>query len=731
MMADDLRLYRDALAALDARIGREIGRLRARYQLSLDEFHGLYISDEQVDALLAQAEQDPGSVRVVPSDGNEGPSAALSVESRWAHVSATFALSAVEQDLLLIALAPELDLRYETLFAYLNDDVTRKWPTADLAARLLTSRSELRDVLQALAPTSRLRANRLIEAIAPPTGRPSQLNEGFALTPSVARFLQGLRLTTVTGDRDTEADDWAALALSTADADALGRVAKLIARGDGQPRPVVLQGSAGAGRWHAARALARELRLPIRSVDLRAIRRAGMRIADVVSDVALEMRLEPAVVCVRGLSALCDADDRISPEIAGTLAELTSLPAPLVILATPLAPWSELLGGARALVLELGQRDYDEQLHLWNECLRRSGLALPEDERRLLADGFRFTPAQVRDAVATACDWLTMRGGGAAADLSLVREAARAQSRVYLGSLATLAPSPFGWDDLVLPPATVSRLRELTAAIRLRHVVYGEWGFARRLHGTLGIKALFAGPSGTGKTMAAGVIAREAGLDLVKVDLSGLVSKYIGETEKNLNRVFASARAGNALLFFDEADAIFGKRSEVRDAHDRYANIESAYLLQMLDTFDGGVILATNLRKNIDDAFARRLHYTIDFPNPNAPLRERLWRGMFPVEAPLADDLDIEFLARQFDLCGGDIRNVVLEAAFLAAADGGRIAMPHVVTALARQLNKQGKTATRPEFQQYFSLIEDHAHGEAQHSVRFDASIAGSSGSED
>jgi AAA+ superfamily predicted ATPase len=682
--------------------------------------------------LLAQAEQDSGSVRIVPSDENEGPSAPLSVEPRWAHVSATFALSAVEQDLLLIALASELDLRYETLFAYLNDDVTRKWPTADLATRLLTPRSELRDVLQALAPTSRLRANRLIEAIAPPTGRPSQLNGGFALTPSVARFLQGLRLTPVTGNDDTdrEADDWAALALSTRDLEALGRVAKLIARGDGQPRPVVLLGSPGAGRWHAARALARELRLPIRSVDLRAIRRAGMPLADVVSDVALDMRLEPAVVCVHGLSALAEAD-QISPETTGTLAELTSLRAPLVILATPLSPWSELLGGARALVLELGQRDYDEQLHLWSEYLRRSGLALPEDERRLLADCFRFTPAQVRDAVATAYDWQTMGGDSAAADLSLVREAARAQSRVHLGSLATLAPSPFGWDDLVLPPATVARLRELVAAIRLRHVVYGEWGFARRLHGTLGIKALFGGPSGTGKTMAAGVIAREAGLDLVKVDLSGLVSKYIGETEKNLNRVFASARAGNALLFFDEADAIFGKRSEVRDAHDRYANIESAYLLQMLDTYDGGVILATNLRKNIDDAFARRLHYTIDFPHPNAPLRERLWRGMFPAEAPLADDLDIEFLARQFDLCGGDIRNVVLDAAFLAAADGRRIAMPHVVNALARQLSKQGKTATSPEFQQYFSLIEDHAHGEAQHPVRFDSPTACSSGSTD
>jgi SpoVK/Ycf46/Vps4 family AAA+-type ATPase len=256
-----------------------------------------------------------------------------------------------------------------------------------------------------------------------------------------------------------------------------------------------------------------------------------------------------------------------------------------------------------------------------------------------------------------------------------------------------------------LPPSTLGRLRELAAAIRHRHIVYGQWGFGERVVTGTGIKALFAGVSGTGKTMAAGVIARELGLDLYKIDLSGVVSKYIGETEKNLDRIFRAARAANAIVFLDEAEAIMGKRSEVKDAHDRYANIEVAYLLQKLEEHDGIVILATNLKRNIDDAFNRRIQYVIDFPRPQETERERIWRGMFPAVSPLDPDVDFGFLARQFDLAGGDIRNVVLDAAFLAAEDGGVIGMGAIVEALARQLAKQGKTPIGNDFGKYQPLL--------------------------
>jgi SpoVK/Ycf46/Vps4 family AAA+-type ATPase len=218
---------------------------------------------------------------------------------------------------------------------------------------------------------------------------------------------------------------------------------------------------------------------------------------------------------------------------------------------------------------------------------------------------------------------------------------------------------------------------------------------------------LFTGASGTGKTMTAGVIARYLGLDLYKIDLSSVVSKYIGETEKNLDRIFRTTRASNAILFFDEADALFGKRSEVKDSHDRYANIEVAYLLQKVDEHEGAVILASNLSKNIDTAFSRRMHYVVEFPLPDESHREQLWRVMFPAQVPMGKDLDFAFLARQFPLAGGDIRNVVLDAAFLAAQDGRVVRMQHVICALARQVLKQGKAPSPAEFKQYYELILD------------------------
>jgi SpoVK/Ycf46/Vps4 family AAA+-type ATPase len=205
--------------------------------------------------------------------------------------------------------------------------------------------------------------------------------------------------------------------------------------------------------------------------------------------------------------------------------------------------------------------------------------------------------------------------------------------------------------------------------------------------------------------MTAGVIARDLGLDLYKIDLSGVVSKYIGETEKNLERIFQAAHSGNAILFFDEADALFGKRSEVKDAHDRYANIEVAYLLQRMEEHEGVVILASNLSKNIDEAFSRRMHYVVDFPLPDEHHREKLWRGMFPPEVPLGMDVDCQFLAKQFSISGGDIKNVALDAAFLAAHDGRRITMKQLIKAMARQMLKQGRIPSPADFKQYHPLI--------------------------
>jgi SpoVK/Ycf46/Vps4 family AAA+-type ATPase len=247
----------------------------------------------------------------------------------------------------------------------------------------------------------------------------------------------------------------------------------------------------------------------------------------------------------------------------------------------------------------------------------------------------------------------------------------------------------------------MQQLREICNHVKHRARVYDEWGFDRKLSLGKGLNALFAGPSGTGKTMAAEIMANELGLDLYKIDLSTVVSKYIGETEKNLSRIFAEAETSNAILFFDEADALFGKRSEVRDSHDRYANIEISYLLQRMEEYEGITILATNLRKNMDEAFVRRMQFAVEFPLPNENDRRRIWEGIWPDDTPRSPNLDLASMARRFELPGGNIRNIALAAAFMAANDGRVVNMTHLIHATRREYQKMGKVIAEREFGQY------------------------------
>jgi ATPase family associated with various cellular activities (AAA) len=302
--------------------------------------------------------------------------------------------------------------------------------------------------------------------------------------------------------------------------------------------------------------------------------------------------------------------------------------------------------------------------------------------------------------------------GLSAEQLELVRLAApgvggisAAVRRLAAGHISTLAPRTRpsrNWDDLVLDRDRTERLREVVARCRHKKKVYGTWGFSALP--SSGVVGLFSGPSGTGKTLAAEIISGELGLDLYKVDLAALVSKWVGETEKNLSQVFAAAEASNVALFFDEADAIFGRRSEVSDSHDRYANIEVAYLLQRLERYEGLVLMATNLATNIDPAFLRRIHVHVDFPMPEEPERRRIWERSLPPGAP-QDNLDLDVLAKLFKLSGGSIRNATLTAGFLAADAGTAIDMVAIVEAVQREMRKLGRLLTPADFGPYANLL--------------------------
>jgi hypothetical protein len=292
-----------------------------------------------------------------------------------------------------------------------------------------------------------------------------------------------------------------------------------------------------------------------------------------------------------------------------------------------------------------------------------------------------------------------MRLDGQIVELLLAQEDmdARDRSHPILEGLTRRIRPRYAWCDIVLPEDILAQLEEICRAVAYRHRVLGEWGFDRKLSSGKGVSALFSGPPGTGKTMAAEVIAHELGLDLYKIDLSGVVSKYIGETEKNLARIFRAAESTNAILFFDEADALFGRRSEVQDSHDRYANIEISYLLQKMEEYDGVAVLATNLPQHLDAAFRRRLSFVVHFPFPDESSRRRIWTAIWPQECPLAREIDLDLLARRYKLSGGNIKNIALAAAFLAAGDGNRVGMPHLWQALRREYQKMGKPLTSEE----------------------------------
>ncbi|HKP51308.1 MAG TPA: AAA family ATPase [Chloroflexia bacterium] len=731
--------YEAELQRLDLLLHREILRLRARYNLSLDEFRGLYVSDEQVDALvrLSQAEQasmqaDQASMN---ADAGEGVSVeALSEQANWlrarnvsylgenhpwARLSLEFGLSVTEMDVLLLAFAPELDARYETIYAYLNNDVNRKSPSHDLALRLFCETGNCRTSLRAsLLPGGALYSRGLLVPNGHSSERLSWLAGGFSIAPAMSAFALGMPayqaqispcVTCV-----EKIASWSEVSASDALKERIARTSTFFGRrGSDTPAPIlVFEGKPGAGRLAAAYAFCNEIGVPLLKLDVAALKSSGESPDATLSSLSLCARLEKAGVYVEGVEALWSKEGELSPETHALMETLADLSGPVFVACVPGAPWRELFVDKRHLYFAFTDLDYHERRRLWSHYLTGEGVHASEEGLDEIAGRFELTAGQIRSAVRTVIDHRkllaeVMEGGeiGTSLQVSELLEAARAQSDTGLGKLAVKVATPHSWDDVVLPPATLRQAHEVASAIQHHHLVYSQWGFSRRVASGRGLKVLFAGASGTGKTMTAGVIARSLGLDLYKIDLSGVVSKYIGETEKNLDRIFEAAHNGNAILFFDEADALFGKRSEVKDAHDRYANIEVSYLLQKLEEHEGAVILASNLSHHIDRAFSRRMHYVVEFPMPDETQREDLWRGMFPAQAPLDAGVDFGFLARQFAIAGGDIQNAALDAAFLAASDGHVVNMRHLVRAMSRQMLKGGRVPSAGEFGEYYRWV--------------------------
>lgn len=627
------------------------------------ERHG---PDRKSDGIAADAKPEPQPASTDLE--NAKPLPALEFVTR------TFGLSKFERALLLLCAGIELDSSLGAVCATAQGGPGRNHPTFSLALAALPSPH-----WSALNPAAPLRRWRLIEVVNQPgvalTGSPLRIDE------RILHFLTGLqyldeRLVGLLHPVQTVEDlvpSHAALACEIA---ATWRRAQrslaavhLCGTDEITKRSIAARGCAEAGLQLYI--LAAE-NIPSNALELEGLVRLWER-ESVLTSSALYVDTE-------GIEA---SDLRSAAQVSRVLDRIQ---AP-VILSTR-DRWRPLRRGVK--VLETGKPTAVEQQQTWQELLDSADIHINGQVPRLVAQ-FNLTVPAIRASVTQALE----SGTKGKALVQSLWDAGRLQARARMDDMAQRIEAIARWDDLVLPPNEKTLLREIAAHVRHRSTVYDSWGFGAMSNRGLGISALFAGSSGTGKTMAAEVLANELRLDLYRIDLSSVVSKYIGETEKNLRRVFDAAEDGGAILFFDEADALFGKRTEVKDSHDRYANIEINYLLQRMETYRGLAVLATNMRNAMDPAFLRRLRFAVNFPFPEFAQRAEIWQRVFPRKMP-SERLDFQLLA-QLQIAGGNIRNIAMNAAFHAAEQGAPVRMLHLAQAARNEFVKMEKPVPEAE----------------------------------
>jgi hypothetical protein len=796
------------LALIERRVRQAVALRRADNPELDDPLHGMYLSGESIDRLLAagrveqgtefardgvpqssrlhgpgegeqDADVDAGEAGVDQWDRSALALSAVEAEADTAELSGSrlalralsraFRLDDVDLDILLIALIPDLDARFERLFGYLNDDVTRRRATIGLALDLLCPRPFPAAARARFAAGSPLAESGLL--VVEERDRPF-LSRSLRVPDRVCAHLLGdetldpavgavLRRPPPGGGRADPAGPLAA-GLATALREGV--------------RLAFLHEEPGAAAGGIARAALERAGLAALNLDLPALATAA------APESLTAVLGREAGLCGAGLvAARVDLlDPAQHPEHARLLRALAALPVPVVF--TGRRSWDPRWADDSPLVLGVAALDIDGRAAVWREALGRQGpdgngggpllgpvprsastratwpaagvehghgdpappqpppppanqapggardlaptgrppggpecepgpargpfdpsdprgrgraTASADDDPVGLLARYVLAPDQIWRAAAAA-QALALAQGGALSPRHL-RAAVRGQNAAGLDRLARRIEPAVGWADLVLPGPVREQLEELASRAAHRDRVLGTWGMRPGGGRGRGVTALFAGDSGTGKTMSAEVIAGELGLDLYVVDLSTVVDKYVGETEKNLERVFTEAEGVNGVLLFDEADAIFGKRSDVKDAHDRYANTESAYLLQRMERFDGIALLTTNFRANVDEAFTRRLDAVVEFPLPDAAGRRALWDRCLGPAVPRGADLDLELCAR-FELTGGAIRSCAVTAAYRAAREARALTTADLVDAVRREYRKLGHLVLADEF---------------------------------
>ncbi|HWO24525.1 MAG TPA: ATP-binding protein [Kofleriaceae bacterium] len=596
-----------------------------------------------------------------------------------------FGLSPLAAQILLVVAGPHLRGDYARLYGVLSNDPARAM-CDELLLTYILGADKTDAIARELERDRPLRRYGLV-AVAPDT--PSRLFATLTVDPMVVRIMRG-------GSLDVDSDPHLRPRVADRVLDQV-RVPRAILRdaitalsvARDQPARVVVRGRTGSGRRTLLAALAGAAGRALGVIDLGGAPRAPERLFELLRASLRRALMRGWIPCVEGIEFIGDEDQSQREGIATILREH---PGPLALRMTvharaPLDPGY--------LTLDLPVLDEHERHAIWQDALERRGLAAADAAE--LAARYRIGPGvieRVTGSVGEAYGKAVASGeADSAAATAAVNTGVRQHLESRIGDVATRVSRQATWSDVVLPDDLVDSLLEITGRVRYRKKVFEEWGYGRSITTSRGITALFSGGPGTGKTMVAGVIARDLGVELYRVDVARITSKWIGETEKNLGSLFDAAEDGQVMLLFDEADSLFARRTNVQTSVDRYANMEVNYLLQRLDSFEGIAILTTNFGTAIDPAFRRRLSFRVTFPFPDDEMRERLWRALIPAEVPRAEAIDFSSLATRFKLSGGYIRNASLRAAFLAAEEGLALTQDHIERAIRAEFREIGKLA--------------------------------------
>jgi AAA+ superfamily predicted ATPase len=717
---DNIEHLADEFRLLDLRIKQRISIIRRREaksrEITVDP--RLYVTHEEVDFLLQEQEINESTDREMTEVQESIRTLQGGIEAR---VSASteagiflglpllaflFGLSSFEARVVVICLAPELRRKYDKIFVYLQEDITRKKPSIDLVLDLLC-RSEAekwqkRCLFTAHAPLFHHGILHVTDDLQSPSGS-SDLAKFLKLSPRILDFILGSNRLDAPLQESGAARLLSPLSEAAPDLFIDPAVTRRViaiagehhaAAQENRKKPLLhFHGPPGVGKQALALEICRHMQTPMLDLDLDLLFAANVDAVSLLRSVSREALLFQAILYIHPIDLLLQGDPLANARLKSIVLHLEEYGLPAILAGEK--PWTggQVFNSAVIHSTHLPVPPAELQQEAWEKAL--TGRVNGDRDARAahLANRFRLTPGQINDAVQFAHYHFIAHSGDQQKFLTLenLADACKVQSNRNLAQLAVKTRSKSKWDDLVLAPNKKALLKQICSQVKHRRQVYDRWEFGRKLSYGKGLSVLFSGPPGTGKTMAAGIMARELDLDMYKIDLSRVVSKYIGETEKNLSRIFTEAETSNAILFFDEADALFGKRTEITDSHDRYANIETGYLLQEMEAYEGMVILSTNLRGNMDEAFTRRIRFIVDFPFPGVESRAAIWKTHFPAAAPVSETIDYQFLARKVEVAGGSIRNIVLNAAFLAAENGGAIGMPHILTSVRGEFEKIGK----------------------------------------